>query len=49
MSFINVSNLLTRNYEAERQHLLRELSNAVKECREKFGNKTELATETDPR
>lgn len=49
MSFINVNNFLNRNYEAERQQFLRDLSNAVKDCQEKYGNKSELATETDSR
>lgn len=49
MSFINVNNFLNRNYEGERELLLRDLSSAVRDCREKYGNKSELATETDSR
>uniref|UniRef100_A0A336MSB6 CSON003934 protein n=1 Tax=Culicoides sonorensis TaxID=179676 RepID=A0A336MSB6_CULSO len=50
MAFINVNNILNRNYEAERYQIMKDLVNIVNECKEKYNkSRTELATETDSR
>lgn len=50
MSIMNhVGNLLNRNYEMERYQIQKDLQNIVRECKEKYANKTELATESDSR
>lgn len=37
------------NNEKEKKHLLNDLITTVKDCQSKYGNKRELATETDSR
>lgn len=46
---MNVNSELTKSYEEERQTLLLQLLDAVKQCQIRFGGRTELATESDSR
>ncbi|XP_063708986.1 sorting nexin-29 [Culicoides brevitarsis] len=48
MSFINVNNILNRNYDTERSQITKDLVSIVNECKEKYSRlRTELATEND--
>lgn len=48
MSFINVNSFI-RDYEVEREQILRDLRHSVRDCCDKYAKKTELATELDPK